>query len=83
MNSEIKMSVSSMTRLGDKKGAYVLFTDVNSSAEFMIPGGKLLHHKGFGEDELRQLKEYVENEQDYLFNLAKEINPIRGFLGRT
>lgn len=83
MNSEIKMSVSSMTRLGDKKGIYVLFTDGSLSAEFMIPECKLLHNNGFGEEELKQLKEYVENEQDYLFSLAKEINPIRGFLGRT
>jgi len=83
MNSEIKMSVSSMTRSGDKKGVYVLFTDGNASAEFMIPEGKVLNHKGFSPEELKQLKEYVENEQDYLFSLAKEINPIRGFLGRT
>ncbi len=82
MNSEIKMSVSSMTRLGDKKGVYVLFTDGNASAEFKLPECKLLHNKGFGEEELKQLKEYVENEQDYLFNLAKEINPIRSFLGK-
>ena len=81
MNSEIKMSVSSMTRSGDKKGVYVLFTDGNSSAEFTIPECKLLHNNGFGEEELRQLKEYVENQQDYLFSLAKEIKPIRGFLG--
>lgn len=81
MNREIKMSVSSMTRSGDKKGVYVLFTDRNASAEFMIPGSDLLHSKGFSEEELRQLKEYVENEQDYLFSLAKEINPLRSFLG--
>lgn len=83
MNSEIKMSVSSLTRSGDKKSIYVLFTDGNASAEFIIPGSELLHSKGFSDEELRQLKEYIENEQDYLFGLAKEINPIRGFLGRT
>ena len=82
MNNEIKMSVSSMTRAGDKKGVYVLFTDGNASAEFVLPGSELLHSKGFSDEELRQLKEYVENEQDYLFSLAKEVNPLRGFLGR-
>ncbi len=82
MNSEMKMSVSALTRSGDKKGVYVLFTDGNSSAEFTIPGSELLHSKGFSDEELRQLKEYVENEQDYLFSLAKEINPLRSFLGR-
>ena len=38
MNHEIKMSVSSMTRVGDKKAVYILFTDGDSSAEFTIPG---------------------------------------------
>lgn len=81
MNREIKMSISSMTRSGDKKAVYVLFTDKDLSAEFTIPGCQLLSSHGFAEEDLRQLKEYIENEQDYLFSLAKEINPIRSFLG--
>lgn len=81
MNSEIRMSVSSMTRLGDKKGVYVLFADENSSAEFIVPDCKLINSNGFDEEELKQLKEYLENEQDYIFSLAKGIDPIRSFLG--
>lgn len=81
MNREIKMSISSMTRAGDKKAVYVLFTDKDSSAEFTIPGCQLLSSHGFAEEDLMQLKEYIDNEQDYLFSLAKEINPIRSFLG--
>lgn len=80
MNSEIKINVSPVTRLGDKRVAYILFTDKNSSAEFIIPGGELLNSKGFDEKELAQLKEYVDNEQDYLFGLAKELNPMRSFM---
>lgn len=37
MNSEIRMSVSSMTRNDDKKGVYVLFSDGDKSAEFIVP----------------------------------------------
>ena len=80
MNSEMKMSVSSMTRMGDKKAVYVLFTDGESSAEFTLPGCGLLASRGFSEEEIKQLKDYVENEQEYLFSLAKEINPIRAFM---
>lgn len=83
MNSEIKMSVSSMTRLGDKKAVYVLFTDGKSSAEFTVPDCKLIHSNGFDEEELKQLKDYVENEQDSIFCLAKGIDPIKSFLGDT
>ena len=83
MNGEMKMSVSSMTRLGDKKGVYVLFTDGNSSAEFVVPDCKLIHSNGFNVEELKQLKDYVENEQDSIFRLAKGIDPVKSFLGDT
>lgn len=81
MNSEVKMSVSSMTRSGDKKGVYVLFTDENKSAEFVVPGCKIISNKGFNEEELKQLTDYVTNEQDYIFSLAKKVNPMRAFMG--
>jgi len=83
MNSEIKMSVSSMTRKGDKKAVYVLFTDGDNSAEFSLPGSSLLSNRGFTKEEIQQLKEYIDNEQDYLFGLAKGINPLRGFMGES
>lgn len=80
MNSEMKINVSPVTRLGDKRVAYVLFTDGDSSAEFIIPGGELLNSKGFDEKELVQMKEYLDNEQDNLFGVAKELNPMRSFM---
>lgn len=81
MNSEIKMSVSSMTRSDDKKGVYVLFTDGDKSAEFVVPGSKVINNKGFDEEELKQLRDYVDNEQDYIFSLAKTVNPMKAFMG--
>lgn len=81
MNSEIKMSVSSLTKRDDKKGVYVLFTDGNKSAEFVVPGCKVINNKGFGEEELKQLRDYVDNEQDYIFSLAKTVNPLKAFMG--
>ena len=44
MNSEIKMSVSSMTRAGDKKAVYVLFQDGDKSAEYSLPGCGLVRN---------------------------------------
>lgn len=83
MNSEIKMSISSMTRKGDQKAIYILFTDGGSSAEFAIPGCKLLNSQGFTKEELKQLKEYIDNEQDYLFSIAKNVSPMKGFMGEV
>lgn len=80
MNSEMKINVSPVTRLGDKRVAYVLFTDKSSNAEFIIPGCELLNSKGFDEKELAEMKEYLECEQDNLFSVAKELNPMRSFM---
>ena len=80
MNSEVKMSVSSMMRNDDKKGVYVLFTDKDKSAEFVIPGCKVISNKGFSADELKQLRDYVDNEQDYIFSLSKTVNPMKAFM---
>lgn len=80
MNSEMKINVSPVTRLGDKRVAYVLFTDQSASAEFIIPGGELISNKGFDEKELAEIKEYLECEQDNLFQVAKELNPMRSFM---
>lgn len=81
MNSEVRMSVSSMTRKDDKKGVYVLFTDGDKSAEFVIPEVKVISNKGFDEEEMNQLRDYVENQQDYIFSLAKTVNPMKAFMG--
>ena len=82
MNSEIKMSVSTMTRTKDSKAVYVLFEDGEKNAEFALPEGKLVNNRGFSDEEIKQLADYVENEQDSIFALAKEINPMKAFLGK-
>ena len=82
MNGEIEMSVSSMTRSGDKKAVYVLFQDGDKSAEYSLPGCGLIRNKGFSEDELKSLKEYMDNEQDSIYAMAKGVNPIKALMGK-
>ena len=81
MNSEIKMSVSSMTRTKDNKAVYILFEDGTKNAEFCLPEGKLVSNSGFSDEEIAQLKDYVDNEQDSIYDLAKNVNPMKAFLG--
>jgi len=80
MNSEVTMSVSSMTRTKDSKAIYVLFSDGDKNAEFAIPENKLINNKGFSEDEISELKDYIANEQDYIFSIAKTVNPLKEFM---
>lgn len=82
MNNEIRMSVSSMTRNDDKKGVYVLFTDGDKSAEFVLPGAKILSKKGFTDDELKDLTAYVNNQADEIYEIAKKVDPMKAFMGR-
>lgn len=82
MNREIKMSVSSLSRKGEEKAIYVFFADAEASAEFLLPDCKLVHSKNFSEDDLKQLKEYVFSELDFIYQIAKNVNPIKGFLGK-
>lgn len=70
-----------MTRTENSKAIYVLFTDDKKSAEFSIPGCKLVSNKGFRDIEIEELKDYVLNEQDSIMSLAKTINPMRAFMG--
>ncbi len=80
MNQEIRMSVSSMTRSGEKKGVYVLFQDGEKMAELLVPGCEVIYNKGFDGEELKQLKDYGEQEIDSILALAKQVNPIKAFL---
>ena len=83
MNSEVRMSVSSMTRTGDKKAVYVMFQDGDKSAEYSLPGCRLVRNMGFIDSELNSLKEYIENEQDSIYAMAKGVNPIKALMGDT
>ena len=80
MNDEIRMSVSSMTRNKDNKAVYVLFQDGDKNAEISLPGCSLISNHGFSDEEIAQLTDYVENEQDSIYELAKQINPMKAFL---
>jgi len=82
MNEEVTMSVSSLVRKDGEKALYVMFSGKDCSAEFVLPEGKLLNSKGFSESELDKLRTYVQNEKDKIFSVAKEVNPMKAFLGK-
>jgi len=80
MNKDIKMSVSSMTRKDDKKAVYVFFQDGEKTAEFTLPGCELVRNNGFTDEDIHQLKDYIDNEQDSIFAMAKQVNPLKAMM---
>jgi hypothetical protein len=82
MNDEIKMNVSSLIRKDGEKAIYVMFTDSEKQAEFRLPGCELLNNRGFDKKEIDNLTDYLKNEQDYIFGIAKKVNPMKGFMGK-
>ena len=40
-----------------------------------------MRNKGFSDAELKSLKEYVDNEQDSIYAMAKGVNPIKALMG--
>lgn len=81
MNETVNMSVSSMTRHGDDKIVYILFTDGDKTAEFTLPECKMLGNRGFLEEEINNLKDYLVNEREYIFSIAGKVDPMKAFLG--
>lgn len=71
-----------MTRTKDSKAVYVLFQDGEKSAEISLPGCSLVNNHGFSDEEISQLADYVKNEQDSIYELAKQVNPMKAFLGK-
>ncbi len=80
MNTDIQMSVSSMTRSGDEKAVYVFFQDGKKSAEFALPECRVVKNDGFDEEEIQKLSAYVDHERDTIFEMAKGINPIKALM---
>ena len=66
---------------GDNKKIYVLFSDNEKSAEGRIPDCTIISNKGFSQDEVKQMEDYLRESKDLIISEAKRINPIKSFLG--
>ena len=56
------MSVSPICTKGKERYAFVNFTDNSRLAEGKIPDCKIISNKGFNDDEIKQLEEYMKKE---------------------
>ncbi len=73
--------ISGVMGEGDNKKIYVLFSDNEKSAEGRIPDCTIISNKGFSQDEVKQMEDYLRESKDLIISEAKRINPIKSFLG--
>lgn len=76
MNNELKMSVSPICTKGKERYAFVNFTDNSRLAEGKIPDCKIISNKGFNDEEIKQLEEYMKKELPNLKKMAAGINVL-------
>ena len=77
----LNMSVSPICRQGDKKCAYVYFSDDNRSAEGIIPDCSIIKSTGFDDSEVSALEEYMRSQLATLKRMAANVNVMKAFMG--
>ena len=82
MSEDISMSVSSPIVKGDKKLVYVMFSEAGKTAEFEAPGAVLVKNTGFSDEDIEVLKDYIAGNWSTIFDMAKNIDPMKAFLER-
>ena len=80
-NGALNMSVSPICRQGDKKCAYVYFSDDNRNAEGIIPDCCIIKNEGFDENEVSALEEYMRSQLATLKRMAANVNVMKAFMG--
>ena len=76
----MNMQVSGVCSRGDEKVAYVLFEEETRSAEGVIPECKIVRNKGFSDEEVSRLEEYMKENLGMLKRHAVGINPITALM---
>lgn len=64
-----------------RKFARISFMREEEYAEFIVPDGVLDKRQGFTEEEITKLFRYVREHKDDILKQAKEVNPLKNWLG--
>lgn len=77
----MNMVVSGIIGSGDDKKAIVRFEDGMAYAEGSVPSCKITSSKGFTDEQLQSLEDYMQEHLLEIKEKAAKINPMRAFLG--
>lgn len=78
---ELKTLVSGILTKEGRKFARISFMRGQEYAEFIVPDGCLDSHRGFSEEEISKLQEYVKEESDSIMEKARGVNVMKNWLG--
>lgn len=76
----MNMMVSGIAMKDGEKRAYVLFEDGASKAEGIIPDCKITSSRGFTDEEISQLEQFMIGNLMMLKKQAAAINPIKAMM---
>jgi len=76
----MNLLVSGVSDKDGKKIAHVTFDDGNRLAEGIIPDCTINMNKGFTDEEVAMLEEYMKDNLQMLKRKAAEINPIKALM---
>lgn len=78
--NELNMLISGMFKKDDRLCTCVYFSDGDRFAEGYVPGFKITSQKGFSEEEIKKLEEYLEANENEIVARAKQINPLKAMM---
>lgn len=80
---EVRLDISGVMEKDGKRIAYVRFSRGEDYAEGYIPDCVFTEVNGFSEEEIYQLKEYLQNNLSEFKRRAASIDPLKAFMGKT
>ena len=78
---DMETFISGILTKEGRKFARVSFMRGEEYAEFIVPDRVLDKRKGFSEDEITKLFHHVRENRDDILKRAKEVNPLKNWLG--
>ncbi len=80
-DDEVRMSFSGIVGGENNRHVEVSFTCGEKYAEGKIPPCTIEKNRGFTDQEVESLEDYLFRNKDDIYRRAKKINPLRAFLG--
>lgn len=77
---ELNMLISGMIKRDDRFCTCVYFSDKDRFAEGYVPGFKITSQKGFSDEEIKKLEDYLEANENEILAQAKQINPLKAMM---
>lgn len=77
----VNMMVSGIMTKNDRRFARVSFVRGKDFAEGIVPDGIIDHVEGFDDDEVKWLERYLRENCGEIMEQARQVNPIKNWLG--